>query len=137
MKVVNLVLGLCAISVVGHNFGTLKANAQTTNDWVDGALGRYSSQIFNAGMLSSGTTEFQESWDGSLGGNYTMREGGQIVSGTLSECVATKVQVMRCLWKDRYGEGYLEVTFTEDFTNFNGYWGTLDSEPLFRWSGSR
>jgi hypothetical protein len=115
----------------------LSANAQSSNNWVEQALGSYQSQILNAGILASGKTEFRKNSNGSLVGIYTMNEEGGIVQGKLSKCRAIKIQVMRCIWNDKYGTGELEVTFSEDFSSFNGYWGVEISEPIYRWSGAR
>jgi hypothetical protein len=103
---------------------SLNASAQSSSDWVDQALGNYQSRILSAGSLVSGTTEFRKTREDSLEGSYTMDEQG-------------KVLVMRCVWNDKYGTGNLEVTFSENFSSFNGYWGEIGSEPVFRWSGSR
>jgi hypothetical protein len=91
----------------------------------------------NAGILASGKTEFRKNSNGSLVGIYTMNEEGEIVQGKLSKCRAIKIQVMRCIWNDKYGTGELEVTLSEDFSSFNGYWGVEISEPIYRWSGAR
>jgi len=115
----------------------LSVTAQPAIDWIERALGNYQSQIWSAGSLVSGTTEFRKTSDGSLGGRYTMNEQGGVVPGTLSQCQAMQVRVMRCVWSDKYGTGNLEVTFSEDFSSFNGYWGEASSEPVFPWSGSR
>jgi len=116
---------------------SLNASAQSSSDWVDQALGNYQSRILSAGSLVSGTTEFRKTRDDSLEGSYTMDEQGKVVFGTLSQCQVMQVLVMRCVWNDKYGTGNLEVTFSENFSSFNGYWGEIGSEPVFRWSGSR
>jgi len=114
------------------------ASAQDSSNWVKKALGIYQSQIFSGNNLVSGTTEFSENSDGYLKGIYMMNDQGKSVLGKLSKCQATQVQVMRCVWNDKYGTGTLEVTFSEDFLSFNGYWGEEGrSEPVFWWSGSR
>ncbi|MFN5864639.1 MAG: hypothetical protein ACK451_22325, partial [Pseudanabaena sp.] len=115
----------------------LNASAQSSSDWVDQALGNYQSRILSAGSLVSGTTEFRKTREDSLEGSYTMDEQGKVVFGTLSQCQVMQVLVMRCVWNDKYGTGNLEVTFSENFSSFNGYWGEIGSEPVFRWSGSR
>jgi hypothetical protein len=101
------------------------------------ALGSYQSQIWNAGSLLSGTTEFRENSDGFIEGSYTMNEQGTLVQGTLSQCQTTQVRTMNCVWNDKYGTGNLVVTVSENFSSFNGYWGEENSEPEFQWSGSR
>jgi hypothetical protein len=115
----------------------LNASAQPPTSWVKQSFGNYQSQIWNADNLASGTTEFRETGDGSLGGSYTINEQGGVALGTLSQCQAMQVRVIRCAWIDKYGTGNLEVTFSENFSSFNGYWGEGSSEPTFRWSGSR
>lgn len=116
---------------------SLNASAQSSSDWVDQALGNYQSRILSAGSLVSGTTEFRKTREDSLEGSYKMDEQGKVVFGTLSQCQVMQVLVMRCVWNDKYGTGNLEVTFSENFSSFNGYWGEIGSEPVFRWSGSR
>ena len=115
----------------------LNASAQSSRDWVDQALGNYQSRILSAGNLVSGRTEFRKTREGFLEGSYTMDEQREVVPGTLSQCKAMQVRVMRCVWNDKYGTGNLEVTFSENFSGFNGYWGEGSLEPVFRWSGSR
>jgi hypothetical protein len=136
MKSSRLVITSLVISLLTST-SSLSANAQPSNNWVEQALGSYQSQILNAGILTSGKTEFRKNSNGSLGGIYTMNEEGEIVQGKLSKCQAKKIQVMRCIWNDKYGTGELEVIFSEDFSSFNGYWGEEFSEPVYRWSGSR
>jgi hypothetical protein len=115
----------------------LTAKAQSSNNWLEQASGSYQSRIFSVGSLISGTTEFRQARDGTLAGSYTMNELGKSVPGTLSECQATQIRVINCIWNDQYGSGNLEVTFSEDFSSFNGYWGEESAEPVFRWSGLR
>lgn len=128
-----------ALAVSLHLTGAchLDAKAQSANNWLEQASGSYQSRIFSTGSLISGTTEFRQARDGTLAGSYTMNEPGKSVPGTLSECQATQIRVVTCIWNDQYGSGNLEVTFSEDFSSFNGYWGEESTEPVFRWSGLR
>lgn len=137
MKTRKIILGTLAVSCLLNTNYISSAVAQSSNEWLKETLGVYPSQIWGAGRLMSGTTEFQEMSDGSLGGNYTMNELREVVPGTLSQCQAIQLLVMRCIWNDRYGTGNLEVTFSENFSSFVGYWGDDRSEPSFRWSGER
>jgi hypothetical protein len=114
--------------------GTLNAK---TPAWTEKAMGQYPSQIWSGGSLVSGTTELQQAQDGTLGGTYSLKEPTGVVPGKLSQCQAVKLRVLRCGWTDQYGSGTLEMTFSEDFSGFNGYWAADNSEPVFRWSGSR
>jgi hypothetical protein len=137
VKTSRLVFGFLAASVLFTSTYNFNANAQSSRSRVKQALGTYQSQIWSGGSLVSGTTEFRKTSDGSLEGSYKMNETGKSVLGTLTQCQATQIQVMRCVWNDKYGTGSLEVTFSESFSSFNGYWGEGTSVPAFRWSGSR
>lgn len=137
MKNSTLVFCSLAASLLLTGISNLQAKAQSSSNWVEEALGSYQSQIWGAIGLVPGTTEFRETNDGSLEGSYSMNEQGRLVPGTLSRCEVMQVRVMRCIWNDKYGSGYLEVTFSEDFSEFSGYWGVGSSEPTYPWNGSR
>jgi hypothetical protein len=126
-----------AASLIFTGTYNLNVSAQSSRSWVRQAFGSYQSQIWNGGSLVSGTTEFRKTSEGFLAGSYKMNVKGESVLGTLTKCQAKQVQVMRCVWNDKYGTGSLEVTFSESFSSFNGYWGEGISEPTFRWNGSR
>jgi hypothetical protein len=115
----------------------LNSNSQPSSNWLRKAVGSYQSKIWSSGNLISGKTEFRKTNDSSLEGSYMMNEKEESVSGKLSQCQAIQLRVMRCAWNDKYGTGSLEITFSENFSTFNGYWGEGSSEPVFRWSGSR
>ncbi|MBD1912941.1 MULTISPECIES: hypothetical protein [unclassified Leptolyngbya] len=137
MKGTNYIANSLAASLVLTGLWSLNVNAQPSGSWMEQTLGRYEGQIWAAGDLLPATTEFREAEDGSLEGSYTMNELGEMVPGTLSQCEAVQVRVMHCVWNDVYGTGNLEVTFSEDFSSFNGYWGEENSKPEFPWNGSR
>jgi hypothetical protein len=137
MKNPQLFFSLLVASFFSISVPSLKASTQTVDDWVEKALGNYQSQIWSGGIVLSGTTEFKKNSDGSLGGRYTMNEEQGTVPGELSQCQAMQLRVMRCVWNDKYGTGNLEVTFSEDFASFKGYWGQGEPDSSLQWNGSR
>lgn len=137
MQPSQLVFGALTAALLLNGTAHLHANAQTSDNWIKQAMGRYQSQIWSGGDLLTGTTEFRQARDGAIEGRYTMNEQGKLTPGTLSQCQTIEVRVLRCAWNDKYGTGSLEVTFSEDFSGFNGYWGEQNEEPAFRWDGSR
>jgi hypothetical protein len=137
MKSSRLVFSSLATSLLLAGVCHLNASAQSSTDWLEQALGNYQSQIWSADSLVSGTTEFRKTSDGSIEGSYMMNEQEEVVPGTLSQCQTMQVRVMRCVWNDKYGIGNLEVTFSENFSSFDGYWGRESSEPASPWNGSR
>lgn len=137
MKKSRLVFSSLAAFLLLVGVCNLNASAQPSTDWLEQALKNYQSQIWSADSLVSGTTEFRKTSDGSIEGSYTMNEQEEVVPGTLSQCQTMQVRVMRCVWNDKYGTGSLKVTFSENFSSFDGYWGGENSESAFPWNGSR
>jgi hypothetical protein len=97
----------------------------------------YQSQIWSSGSFVSGTTTFVSGRGGEISGRYTMKEQESLVEGSLANCKTMQSRKMQCVWRDRYGTGNLEITFSPNFTNFEGYWGTGGSQPSFVWVGAR
>ena len=137
MQRIRAALNTLSFSLLLVGIGNLNADAQPSETWVEPALGTYQSQIWSGGDLLLGTTEFSQTDSGSLEGSYTMNESGETVPGRLSQCEAVQLRVMRCVWNDIYGVGSLEVRFSEDFSQFSGYWGEGSQKPEFAWNGSR
>ncbi|NEO83589.1 MAG: hypothetical protein F6J87_04915 [Spirulina sp. SIO3F2] len=113
------------------------AKAEFSANWELQILGVYQSEIWGAGEFLSGITEFQRNEAGVVEGRYTMNEQGEVVPGSLSQCQSLEPLVMHCIWQDRYGTGDLELSFSEDFSRFEGYWGDGNTQPEFPWLGSR
>jgi hypothetical protein len=99
--------------------------------------GTYQSQIWSSGSFMSGTTTFVSGRGGEISGRYTMKEQDSLVEGSLANCKTMQSRKMQCVWRDRYGTGNLEITFSPNFTNFEGYWGTGGSQPSFVWVGAQ
>lgn len=137
MNKLNLVLLLTSLITI--NIYDLNVNAQSSKDWKDKVLGSYQSKIENGDVMASGVTQFNRNKDSSIGGNYSMNENDEIVRGTLSQCQAVKgkTRVMNCKWNDRYGNGNLQITFSQNFSSFKGYWGENNSNLKYHWSGLR
>jgi hypothetical protein len=139
LKSVAIVLSLSVIGVIfpSRILAQDLPTAPTRNLSQPKIFGSYQSQIWSGGSFVSGTTEFVTARDGSVSGRYTLNEATGAVAGTLSQCKPLTSRAMQCVWSDRYGTGNLEMTFSENFTNFVGYWGTNRSKPEYVWVGAR
>jgi len=75
--------------------------------------------------------------DGALTGNYTF--GHQLDQrGTLHDCSETEPNIVRCEWRDEYGAGVLELSFSSNTSNFEGEWSPEEEpELLHPWTGVR
>lgn len=112
----------------------LEVKAESADDWLSQAVGSYPGQIWSAGTLIPAETEFLLDHDNSLIASYRMQGQGL---GVLSQCRAVKMLVARCIWNDRYGSGDLEVTFSENFSSFKGYWTPKGLTEKLPWNGKR
>ena len=113
---------------------SLEAKAESADNWLSQAVGSYPGQIWSGGVLIPAETEFLRNNDNSLIGSYSMQGQGL---GVLSQCQAIKKLVARCIWNDRYGSGDLEVTFSENFSSFKGFWTPKGLTEKLPWNGKR
>lgn len=100
--------------------------------------GEYHGEIWSDGMYPS-VTEFFGETRGGLDGVYRFEYGDDVEEGVLRGCKRRKAQAFRCVWKDRWGSGQLDLEFSEDFSAFSGVWSDTDNPPSLglRWHGSR
>ncbi len=101
--------------------------------------GTYCGQLSSAGVLSDAETHFETAADGTVVGKYVFSDQGQSVDGELAETGddGDGSDLTRSfMWRDKYGYGQLIVTFTPDFSEFDGRWNAGGSE-LLPWNGRR
>jgi hypothetical protein len=126
MKLANLI-------VLGALFASVPVHASYSNE----------NTVTYCGTLLSGTaptevvTTVQFKGETDLAGTYKFLEDGKPVSGTLVSKDVMKDHQAVLLWNDKYGEGSLAVTFSEDFDSFDGKWGTGSDEPTHSWQGKK
>jgi hypothetical protein len=100
--------------------------------------GTYCGQLSSAGVMSDAQTRFETN-AGNLVGDYMFSDQGQPVQGELAETGddGDGSDLTRTfMWRDKYGYGQLIVTFTPDFSEFEGKWNAGGSEFL-PWNGRR
>jgi hypothetical protein len=110
--------------------------AQTA--WTGAIAGSYQGALMSGGKSMPVTTQLTVGAN-QVRGSYTFVEDGSVqVPGTLESCVPVRPQVLSCKWRDRYGDGTLEMTFASDSRSFNGRWSASD-EPgkWYPWSGRK
>ncbi len=101
--------------------------------------GTYCGQLSSAGVLSDAQTRFEVVAGGTVIGKYVFSDQGQSVDGELAETGddGDGSDLTRSfMWRDKYGYGQLIVTFTSDFSEFDGKWNAGGSEFL-PWNGRR
>ncbi len=105
--------------------------------WLTKTVGTYQSVIFSNYTPYPGTTRIVLNSDGKLQGKYVFIENGTEITGILWNFSTFPPQGLKCMWKDTYGKGDLEMTFNKDLTQFNGFWSIRGETARFRWNGMK
>ena len=122
---------LAAVLILGTS--TLSAHARDP-------VGKYCGGLLSAGVMSEVETRFVRNVsNGTIIGSYIFDDRGQPVEGKLAEAGddGDGNDLTRLfIWRDKYGYGKLALTFTPDFSEFQGKWGDSGS-VLAPWNGKR
>ena len=106
---------LAAASVLG---------AATSPAYARDPVGKYCGGLLSAGVMSEVETRFiRNVSSGAVTGTYVFDDHGQPVEGMLAEAGddGDGNDLTRLfIWRDKYGYGKLVLTFTADFSEFNG-----------------
>jgi S1-C subfamily serine protease len=132
-----LLLLLLSLSFVGSAYADLK------NDLIS----KTSSNSFKGIVQSGGNdvpviTSFHITNSGKIEGSYTIYQFNTVTAknsfdGKLYQCFGLSSQKLNCKWKDKFGEGALELSFSSDFNSFSGYWYFNLWEDWYPWNGKR
>jgi hypothetical protein len=103
-------------------------------------IGKYCGALLSSGVMSNVETSFVRNvGNGAITGSYVFDDGGQPTEGMLAEASddGDGNDLTRLfIWRDKYGYGRLVVTFSPDFSEFQGKWGDSGS-ALAPWNGRR
>jgi hypothetical protein len=115
------------------------ASALAQSSWTTMVAGRYEGQVTSDGQPLPASTDLSVGSNNAISGSYTFVEPGNVrVGGSLDACAAGRSLVLTCKWRDRYGDGTLEMTFAGDFRSFSGRWSGSDKpSQWYAWSGAR
>ncbi|WDZ78826.1 hypothetical protein PWG15_10195 [Ensifer adhaerens] len=113
------------------------ASAAAAGETIRAPSGTYCGALSSAGVLSDAQTHFETDASGTIIGKYVFSDQGQPVPGELAETGddGDGSDLTRTfMWRDKYGYGQLIVTFTPNFSEFEGKWNAGGSEFL-PWNG--
>jgi hypothetical protein len=83
-------------------------------------------------------TDFVQLPDGTLVGDYRVKERAETYTGYLVQNGPIQDHTATFRWADQFGRGTVEATFDDDYCTFRGKWqndeGTMINEP---WNGHR
>jgi len=103
-------------------------------------VGKYCGELLSAGIMAEVETRFVRNVSsGTITGAYVFDDQGQPVEGKLAEAGddGDGNDLTRLfIWRDKYGNGKLVLTFTPDFSAFQGQWGDAVT-AVAPWNGKR
>lgn len=128
-------LGNVAAAIV-LSLATFSANAQSGHP-----TGTYCGELLSGGVMTEVETRFVENTvSGVVTGRYVFTEQGQAVDGLLADAGSDgdANDLSRIfIWRDKYGYGKLVVTFSADFSSFEGKWSDGGGQASAPWNGTR
>lgn len=99
--------------------------------------GSYDGNTVSSRRYSPSETTFFPLPNGEIAGTYWLKDD-KLEYGQLRSCTPIQNQTIICEWRDRFGSGKFQATFSDDYMQFNGFWG--DSEKVYsghRWDGKK
>mgnify|MGYP000156206270 CR=1 FL=1 len=79
----------------------------------------------------------EDRWNTLSSGKYHMSEAKSVVIGHLSSCLAKEGYLVKCRWKDKYGQGDVSFQFADDYERFKASWTIDRFKGEFKWNGAK
>ena len=94
--------------------------------------------IIVSGLDNAAITIFSLTKTGEIRGVYEFKYGDAYEPGELTDCQLSGLN-LHCVWHDRFGSGDFNVTFSDDFSSFDGKWypAVGDFQKYGRTAGER
>lgn len=123
-------IGIVLLGIVG---------AAADDGWLSRIGGRYTGQLRGVSQPLQITTTLRALPNDAVAGEYSFIEpGGTSVDGTLQSCGIVSPLRLVCRWRDRHGEGTLDMIFARDLQSFAGRWSsTVKPNNWYPWTGTR
>ena len=126
-------LSVAAAALIGGPIALAQA------PWTGTIAGQYQGTLVSGSDTVPVTTQLSGASGQAIRGSYTFTEPGNVkITGSLESCAVLRPQVLSCKWRDKYGDGTLEMTFTSDGRSFAGRWSASDQPGKWlAWSGRK
>lgn len=99
--------------------------------------GSYAGRAYNGSNLDAVVTVLAFDARGRFAGTYQVDDENGYYEGRLSNLIPEGNRAFSLEWTDQFGEGFVYLEFSADYSTFSGYWTDLDSEDQFPWNGQR
>jgi len=132
-------ISLIFIFFIFSSFLTSYVNANNS-DIIKKLIGNYEGELIypNDDKLPITTVVYLND-SGNLEGKYTFADfGGEEIKGNLYNFEIISVNKILIKWRDVYGRGWLEVSYSND--NFQGTWGVINNDVFEKagdWNGRK
>ncbi len=114
------------------------AQTRSGESWTSRAMGQYGGRIIAVGGPLPSSLELEFTDGGGIAGEYGFSQSGERIEGTLNSCAVTRPFAIACRWRDRNGEGALEMSFARDLSSFVGRWNADATPDKWRsWFGRK
>ena len=104
---------------------------------IAGFTGTYVGEVFNGDDMDPITTVFQVAGGNRLTGEYRVGAEQGDYEGMNSGIAFEDAWTITGEWTDQFGEGFLQLQFSRDFSSFTGFWSNYDSDMELPWNGTR
>lgn len=104
---------------------------------LEALAGTYVGEVSNGSGMVPMITVFEVSANGRLSGSYRVEEVDYNYEGVLSNFRLLEGGGLGMEWTDRFGEGFIEISFAEDYSRFYGIWGNYDMPETLPMNGVR
>ena len=112
------------------------ANAAVPEE-ISAISGSYAGLAYNGSNLDPVITMLAFDARGRFAGTYQVDDENGYYEGRLSNLIPEGNRAFSLEWTDQFGEGFVYLEFSADYSSFSGYWTDLDSEDQFPWNGQR
>jgi hypothetical protein len=108
------------------------------DSWTSRAMGQYGGRMISVSGPLASSVDLEFSSGGAISGEYGFTQSGERIEGTLDSCAVMRPFAIACRWRDRNGEGALEMVFARDLSSFVGRWNTTETPEKWRsWFGRK
>ncbi len=113
-----------------------KAPPAVDASWMKDVIGVYKGDI-QGDVYNAVTTIFTMGNDGKMSGTFDYTERKKHITGTISDCMATKINEAKCKWQDQEDKGELRFFFAKNHSSFTGRWWDKVENRSNNWDGKK
>ena len=123
--------------LIGLFAGLSKLALAAISDEISAISGTYAGQAYNGSNLDPVVTVLAFDTRGRYAGTYKVDDENGDYEGRPSNLIPEGNRAFSLEWTDQFGEGFVYLEFSTDYSSFSGYWTDIDGDDQFPWNGRR